>query len=348
MNAVEAAPPVAPAARQAPPRALDAPPGAAPAVVAPAPAPTCTDSLATGHIQMTKPGITRHVTITSGVGFALAAINRPWAPLELGTVALATLLGTALSAAGANALNQWMERGRDATMLRTQTRPLPTGAVSPTAGLLFGAGCSLAGVLALRVGVNQAAAAIALATTALYLLLYTPLKTRTPLATIVGAVPGALPILIGWSAADASGDGWRSLASPAGWSLFAIMFFWQAPHFLAIAWMHKDDYAKGGFKPLPVVDPTGDRTARACLIWTGLTVIASVLPPILMPDRLGFLTVLFALLAGAGFLASAARFAHERTRTAARRLFLASIAYLPIVLAIMVVDAMIARFALGG
>src|SRR5690606_33660282 len=195
-------------------------------------------------VETTKPRITRLVVITAGVGFALGALGQSWTPGGLVLAAAACILGTGLSAAGANALNQWWERDRDARMQRTARRPIPSGRLSPQAVLWAAVAMSVVGPLTLLLNVGAPAAALALATILIYVLLYTPSKPLTPLSTIIGAVPGALPPVIGWAAARPE---WAALAAPGAWSLFLIMFVWQVPHFIAIAWMHREDYARGGY-----------------------------------------------------------------------------------------------------
>src|ERR1043165_9021747 len=269
-------------------------------------------------LETTKPRITLLVTITSGVGYALSALSRSWEPGPLAVSAGGALVGTALSAAGANALNQWLERDRDARMQRTAGRPLPEARLTPVA--VFGAGCllSLVGVLTLWAACGPTAAMVSLATILLYILAYTPLKPVTPLATIVGAVPGALPPVIGWAAARAD-LGYLSLADRGPWILFAIMFVWQVPHFLAIAWMYRDDYAAGGYRVLPVVDPSGRRTARSIVAWSVLLIPVSIAPALLMAPAPASLYAVIAGLLGVGFFLLTLRLVRTRERTDARK-----------------------------
>lgn len=298
--------------------------------------------LARAIVEASKPGITRLVTITAGVGFAMAAITRSWPPAEAAAAAVGCLAGTALSASGANALNQWIERDRDARMRRTASRPLPSGRATP--GSILGAGLALsaAGVLLLWAACGPVPAAVSLFTIASYVLLYTPMKPLTPYATLVGAIPGALPPLIGWTAASAHG-GFGSLREPGGWSLVLLMIVWQIPHFLAIAWMYRDDYRLGGFRVLPVVDADGSRTSRAVLRWSVLLPPATVLPWLVMMDRLGLVYLAVAIASGAVFLYMALRLAQTRSRGAARSVFFASIIHLPVLLVSMVADALLVR-----
>jgi protoheme IX farnesyltransferase len=231
-----------------------------------------------------------------------------------------------MSACGAAALNQWWERDIDALMRRTRNRPLPAGRMHPNDALLFGIFFSIFGVAILWL-VNPLSAALAGATVALYVLVYTPLKRVSTLNTLVGAIPGALPPLIGWIAATGE-------ASLPGWVLFAILWFWQMPHFLAIAWMYRDEYAQAGFIFLTGRDGNGGATARQTLLYTLCMVLVS-----LSPAFIGLNTPLYFFLAlalGAGFCALNLRFAWLRDRSSARVLFFGSIIYLPLLLALLV------------
>ncbi len=293
-------------------------------------------------LELTKPRLTRLVVITTGVGFAIAAMGRSWGWIELIMSAFLCLLGAWLSAGGANALNMWWERTSDARMRRTAGRPIPDGRMSPELALAAGLAMSSLGVGILAVLVNPAAAAVSLATILLYILVYTPMKQLTPLSTIAGALPGALPPLIGWAgAAPDNASAWQSLAQAGGWSLFMIIFVWQIPHFLAIAWMHRDDYERGGHRVLPVVDPTGHRTSSVTLIWTLTLIPVSIAPVIAMPAPITVSWV-YGLVAGLGglvMLSAAVKFIRLRSDASARSLFLTSIMYLPLLLLAMVVDA---------
>jgi heme o synthase len=303
-------------------------------------APAHQTSVVRALIETTKPRITRLVTITSVVGFVMAALGRRWAVEELILVVLGAVAGTAFSAAGANAINQWMERRRDALMPRTAKRPLPRGDVSPRAVLATGITLGVLGVGLLWALCGVVPALVALTCIVVYVLAYTPLKTMSPMATFVGAIPGALPPLIGWSAAS-SAPGFASLLEPAGLSLFAIMFIWQIPHFLAIAWMYQDDYAKGGYRVLPLLAKGGPRTARTVALWTLLLIPATLAPAWFMPDRLGAAYIAIAAVTGVAFGWLAMRLVVLRTRPAARRVFFASIIHLPLLLAAMVGEALI-------
>lgn len=295
-------------------------------------------------IETTKPRITRLVTITSGVGFMMAAVSNP-APLsKLAIAAVGCVIGTALSAAGANAINQFMERDRDALMPRTLNRPLPQGRLEPMTVLWAGIGLGIAGCLVLLMMNGAIPALVSLACIVSYVVLYTPMKTRSALATFVGAIPGALPPLIGWTAASQT-QGWGALLEPGGIALFTLMFIWQIPHFLAIAWMYRDDYAKGGYMVLPVIDPRGTVTAATIGLWTAALIPATILPAVVMPEHLGSPYLWTAGISGMLFVILAARLVVIRGRNEARQVFFASIAHLPLILMVMVGEAVIRAFS---
>jgi len=291
--------------------------------------------------ELSKPRITRLVTITAGMGFALGAIGQSWSAWDLVVRAAACLVGTALSSAGANALNMWWERGRDARMERTAHRPLPEGRIGPGAALGVGLGFSALGVLVLLL-IGPGPALVSLLTIVTYVLVYTPLKPVTRWNTLVGAVPGALPPVIGWAAA-ASGNhltlGLEALASPAAWALFVLMFVWQIPHFLAIAWMYREDYARGGYRMLPLEDPAGRLTFATILVWSIALVPASIAPVMLLEGRLGLVSLVAAAVSGAAFVGLCFRLYKTHERAHARAVFLASIVHLPLLLTVMVGDA---------
>lgn len=291
--------------------------------------------------EFIKTGIVKMVVITAGVGFAMAALSRNWTAWDFVLSAAFCLAGTALSAAGANALNQVMEAPRDARMRRTADRPLPAGRLSMSQGWAIGLGLCVAGVGILAIGNNVWAAGVSAVTILSYLLWYTPLKPVTPLATLVGSFPGALPPLIGWAAAS-TGE-WGGLDEAGGWSLFLLMFVWQVPHFLAIAWKYREDYALGGHAVLPIGDTDGRRTGKAVLFWTLALIPVSLAPCAAMPSMLGVGYVTVAILAAILFAYTAIRMIVERTDASAKRLFLASIFYLPVVMIAMVADALIER-----
>jgi protoheme IX farnesyltransferase len=273
-------------------------------------------------MELVKARLSLLVLLTTLVGFLIAWRGPiPWVLLT------ATLLGTALCAGGAAALNQWMERDIDARMKRTRERPLPAGRMSPRDALLFGLLFSLAGIAILGLFTNLRAAFLAFATIAIYIIVYTPMKRMSSLNTLVGAVPGALPPLIGWVAA-------RGSYSLEGGLLFATLFFWQMPHFLAIAWMFRDDYKAGGCVMLTDSDPDGSMTGRQALLYSICLIVIS-----LLPGFLGFNSPLYfygALLLGLAFSAFAAIFLRRRDRDSARNLFFASIIYLPLLLGLLV------------
>jgi heme o synthase len=289
-------------------------------------------------LATTKPGITRLVTMTASVGFILAAVTRPWQITELLSIAASCVVGTALSAAGANALNQWMERRRDALMPRTLTRPIPAGEVAAQTVLLFGAILSVLGLGTLWLGCGLVPMVVSLACIVSYLIFYTPMKVTTPLATFVGAIPGALPPIIGASAASAY-SGWQTFFEPAGLALFTLMFVWQIPHFLAIAWMYKEDYRKGGYAVLPVLDATGTATSWTVLLWAGALLPASLLPAMITRGTLGGPYLAIAGVLGLLYFALCVRLVLDRTRERARQVFLASIMHLPILLLAIVIEA---------
>jgi protoheme IX farnesyltransferase len=276
------------------------------------------------YFELTKPRITFMVTLTCLVGFVMASPGGI-APLPL----LAAIAGTALVAAGSAVFNMLMEMRTDALMRRTRERPLPAGRLRPVQALAFGTLLTVAGLLTLAFGAGRLAAAVAFVTWCSYLLVYTPLKTRTSLATLVGAVPGALPPVIGWAAA-------RNALEPGAFILFAILFLWQIPHFLAIAWIFQEDYERGGLPMLPVVDPAGRMTGRQALANTIALLVVSLAPT--AAGLAGPLYALGAALLGTAYTIAAARAAARRDLASARRLFFVSILYLPILSALMILD----------
>ncbi len=267
-------------------------------------------------IALTKPRLNLLVLITTLCGLYLASPGG--VPLP---VIIHTLVGSALVAGGAAALNQVWERDTDRMMRRTRTRPLPAGRLGVAEGTAFGVGLSAAGLIELAWQVNAISALVAGVTLVSYVFLYTPLKRRTSLSTLVGAVPGALPPVIGWVAATGS------ITLPAV-VLFGIVFFWQMPHFLAIAWLYRDDYANAGIPLLPVLEPDGRRTGQQALLYA-----AALWPVSLMPMVVGLAAWPYSIVATAlGFVLIwlSAVFARERSAPTARRLFLFSIIYLPL------------------
>lgn len=277
--------------------------------------------------EMTKPGITLMVALTAGLGFLLAGGDRQQGFPAL--LLLHALLGTGLVSAGASALNHVLERETDALMRRTANRPLPAGRMDPDVALLFGVALGISGLVYLAFAVNVLTSLLGAVALAGYVFVYTPLKRVSSLATIVGAVPGAIPPMMGWSAATGE-------LGPGAWVLFGILFFWQMPHFLAIAWLCRDDYANAGFPMLPVIDPAGDRTARQVVLYG-----AALVPVSLAPAALGLLGPAYfagSLALGLAYLGFGVAFARSRSTSGARRLMLASILYLPAVLLVMLVD----------
>jgi protoheme IX farnesyltransferase len=275
-------------------------------------------------LALTKPRLNLLVLVTTLAGLYLASP----AGVTLALVAH-TLIGTALVAGGAAALNQVWERETDRRMRRTSGRPLPRGRLRVGEGTWFGVGLSVIGLAELAVWATPAAAIVAAATLISYVLVYTPLKTRTSLATLVGAVPGALPPVIGWAAA--TGD----VTLPAV-VLFGIVFFWQMPHFLAMAWMYKDDYISAGIPLLPVLEPDGRRTGRQALLYT-----AALWPVSLLPSAVGLAGTTYSAIAtslGIVFICLSVVFARDRSSENARQLFLFSITYLPLLLGALVAD----------
>jgi heme o synthase len=288
------------------------------AVASPTPA-----SKAWSYVVLTKPDVTFLVVITTVAGFYLGSTG----PLDW-VLMLHTLFATMLVAGGTAALNQYIERDMDAVMRRTAARPLPSGTLATRDVVIFGVLTIIAGTLWLLLAVNAIAALVALATTVLYLCAYTPLKTRTPLATAVGAIPGALPPLIGWAAA-------RGSLSIGGWVLFAILFFWQFPHFMAIAWIYRRDYQAAGCQMLSVVDPAGSRVGLQAVLGALVLLPVSVLPAV---ERLaGPAYFGGALLLGLGQLAAAIWFARRLDEQSARLLLRASLIYLPAILVLLLV-----------
>ncbi len=273
---------------------------------------------------LTKPRVVVMVLVTTLVGYYVGLAS---APDYVRMIHL--LVGTMLAAGGTLGLNQYLERDIDALMARTRTRPLPDGRLLPIEGLAFTTAITITGLVYLAGLVNLRAAIVTAATTALYLFAYTPLKRRTPLCTIVGAVPGALPPVTGWVAA-------REGLGAGAWILFGILFLWQLPHTLAIARLYRDDYARAGVRVLPVVDRDGSSTERQILIGCVALLAVSLLPTLI--GLAGPLYFAGALLSGV--LLSAFGIAHAATPSsiAARRVLLGSLLYLPIVLALLAFD----------
>ena len=274
--------------------------------------------------DLIKARLTTLVLLTTAVGFYIG---------EIGSINFIlffnTLAATGLVASGASALNQLLEREYDAKMRRTQDRPLPSGRLQPTTVAIFGGVSSVVGLVYLALAVNLLTSVLGAVTLVSYLFIYTPLKRVTWLNTAIGAIPGALPPLMGWTAA-------RNELGGEGWALFAILAFWQMPHFFAIAWLYRDEYAKAGFVMLPNVDSEGRRTGQQTVSHTFALLIASLCPFVF--KMAGSVYLVGAIILGAGFLFCAFQFSRHLTLARARQLFLASIIYLPLLLALMVWD----------
>jgi len=279
---------------------------------------------ASDYLALTKPRVNLLVVATTLAGYYMGAgaEGRLFALVNV-------VLGTALVSGGSAALNQVFERDADARMRRTRHRPLPDGRLQVGEAALFALGLVTLGLVQLALGANLLAAGVAFVTFVCYAFVYTPLKRRTSFATVIGAVPGALPPMIGWAAA-------RGSLEPAGWALFAIVFLWQLPHFLAIAWMYRDDYERGGFPMLPVVEPDGRSTARQAVLYASALVPVSLSPMVL--GLTGAVYFAGALLLGLGFLGLTVRFALARTPGSARWLFVGSILYLPALWILMIAN----------
>ena len=274
--------------------------------------------------ELVKARLTSLVLITTLVGFYAGSSS----PVDYWRM-LHAMLGTALLACGASALNQFLERELDAKMRRTGDRPLPSGRMSPDAVLLIGVVLSIVGLADLIFFVNKLTAFLGALTLISYVFIYTPLKRVTTLNTLIGAVPGAIPPLMGWT--GATGE-----VSAAGWSLFAILFLWQLPHFMAIAWLYREDYARAGFQMLPIIDPDGRRTAAQAVCHA-----FGLIPVSLFPALLGVTGVIYfvgAVLLSVGFFIFAFRFSRVVSTERARQLFIASIVYLPVLLGLLVLD----------
>jgi len=276
------------------------------------------------YFELTKPRITFLIVLTSAAGFGLAS-RRTVDYIGL----MSALFGIALLSSGIATLNQYAERDLDGLMRRTANRPLPSGKIAPWEALAFGAGLTIAAEIYLLVFVNPLTALLGLTVIAGYLFGYTPLKTRSSLSTVVGAFPGAVPPLIGWSAATGT-------LSIEAWVLFAILFLWQFPHFLAIAWMYREDYSRAGILMLPVVEPDGRVTAQQIVVYTLMLIPVSLLPTVLgVSGRVYFFG---ALILGLLFLYSSIHAAFSMSRQQARRLLLASVLYLPLLFILMVAN----------
>ena len=280
------------------------------------------------YLELTKPRITWLILMSTGIGYFFGLPSHTFHDINL-LLLLHTIVGTALIASGTAALNQWYEREADLKMHRTAARPLPSGRLGATRAMLFGAGLSVAGFLELYLGANPLAAWIGAFTLGSYLFLYTPLKSRTWWSTTIGAIPGAMPPMIGYAAA-------AGVITRESWVLFAILFLWQFPHFYSIAWMYKEDYARAGIQMLPVVEPDCRSTARQIVLY-GIALI----PVSLVPAMLGMsgrIYLVGALLLGLWFLYSGVRVALERSLVRARAVLITSVLYLPLIYGLMLLD----------
>jgi protoheme IX farnesyltransferase len=278
------------------------------------------------YLTLTKPRVAILVLFTVAAGGLLANPARP----NLAAL-LHTLFGTALVAAGASALNQLLERHSDALMKRTENRPLPSGRLQPLEVLLFGLGLGLAGLVYLAVTLRQPLCVLVAGFTFVsYVFLYTPLKRRTTLNTLVGAVPGALPPVIGWTAMGGP-------LGPEVGGLFALLFLWQVPHFLAIAWIYRDDYARAGLRMLPVVDDSGAMTARQMVCYCLALIPVSLTPVVL--NQAGMFFAAGAFILGLAFVFAALGFMREVSTVAARRVLHVSLIYVPVLFALLLVES---------
>jgi protoheme IX farnesyltransferase len=295
-----------------------------PNAAAEAVAPPSAKARVAAYIELTKPRITFLIVLTSAAGFCLG--SRGAANYLTFTHAM---IGIALLSSGLATVNQFMERDLDGLMRRTAERPLPTGRLFPVEALCFGVALILAAELYLALSVNVLTAVLGLSVIIGYLFLYTPLKTRTSLCTAVGAFPGAMPPLMGWTAA-------RGEIDVAALVLFAILFLWQFPHFLAIAWMYREDYARAGIRMLPVVEPDGRVTGQQIVLYALMLVPVSLLPAFLGIS--GRFYLIAALTLGLLFLGSSIRAALSKSNQHARQLLLASVLYLPLLFGVMVLN----------
>lgn len=274
------------------------------------------------YLALTKPRITVFILLSTAIGFLCAGHFQAWTLLH-------ALIGTGLMASGTAALNQWYEREADAKMNRTKARPIPSGRLSARRAFWFGVALSIGGFFDLWLGANLLAGLLSLFTLVSYLFVYTPLKQRSPHSTTIGAIPGAMPPLIGFAAAAGT-------LNPLAWILYGILFLWQFPHFYAIAWMYREDYARAGIRMLPVVEPDGESTARRIVLFSLALVPVSLLPRFF--GSAGNVYLAGALALGLLFVLAGARAAFDRTRPRARQVLLASVVYLPLLYGLLVLD----------
>lgn len=276
------------------------------------------------YLELSKARIVFMVVLTTLAGFLMASAGSVQ-PLLL----IHTLIGTAFVAAGTNALNQWWERDLDKKMKRTCRRPLPDGRITPTAAFVFATAISIIGIAYLWVLSGALASILSFVTLTSYLFAYTPLKRITPHSLLIGAVPGAIPPMIGWAAVRGSLDA-------GAWVLFAILFLWQLPHFLAIGWMYKDDYARAGFHVVSVDDEEGRTSGLQAMVYTVALLLISVIPSMLGMSGMAYLAG--ALVTGIAFVASSVAFANARNMRTAKYLFFISILYLPLIMSLLVIN----------
>lgn len=283
------------------------------------------------YIALTKPRITWFIVMSAAIGycFGIPIGTFEWNSWHSWVPLLVTMAGTGIIASGTSALNQWYERDADLKMRRTAQRPLPGGRLTANQALVFGVVMAVFGFAVLTLAVNLLSGLLGLFTLASYLFIYTPLKQRSSLSTVVGALPGAMPPLIGYAAASGR------LTSEA-WALFAILFVWQFPHFLAIAWMYREDYSRAGIRMLPVVEPDGSSTSRQIVVYASTLIPVSLFPTLL--GMTGKIYLTGALLLGCLFLYSGVRVAMDRTIRRARQVLLVSVIYLPLIYGLMLLD----------
>lgn len=283
------------------------------------------------YIALTKPRVTWLILMSTGVGYFFGLKPGPGqtaGPINW-MLLMHTLVGTGLIASGTAALNQWYERDADLLMRRTAGRPIPAGKMTANRALWFGIILAVLGFVELAVGVNLLSALLGAFTLGSYLFVYTPLKQRSHLSTVIGALPGAMPPLMGYAASHGS-------LTPEAWTLFAILFIWQFPHFLAIAWMYREDYARAGIRMLPVVEPDGMSTGRQIILYASTLIPVSLFPVLL--GMSGKIYLLGALILGGWFLYTGVRVAFDLTNVRARRVLLASVIYLPVIYGLMIFD----------
>jgi protoheme IX farnesyltransferase len=279
-------------------------------------------SVSRDYLELSKSRIVLMVLITTAAGYFIGTPQ--FDALRL----LNLLIGTGLVAAGTNALNQYIEREQDAKMKRTRLRPLPDGRIAPRAALIFAAGIAVIGTIYLGLTVNLLTAALGALTLSSYIFIYTPLKRISTLCTIVGAVPGAIPPLMGWTAATGA-------LGVGGWILFGILFFWQLPHFMAISWIYREDYGRAGFEMVSVRDTDGTSTARQAILYSLALLAVSVAPVFTKMNGLVYLTG--AVICGLALLATSIAFFFDRSNRTARRLFMTSNLYLVVVMLLLVI-----------